>query len=61
VLDSERIQLEIVNSLRACIDSKAMQKYSRSRERGVRDHASFSDVPSEEGSKQSCIELICID
>lgn len=61
VLDSERIQLDIINSLKACIDSNAMQKYSRSREHGVRGNASFSDVLSEEGPKQSCLELICID
>uniref|UniRef100_A0A093X852 Ubiquitin-like-specific protease 1 n=1 Tax=Talaromyces marneffei PM1 TaxID=1077442 RepID=A0A093X852_TALMA len=58
VLDSERIQLDIINSLMECIDSNALQKYSRSRERGVRGNASFSDLLGEEGSKQSCVELI---
>lgn len=61
VLDSERIQLDIINSLMACIDSNAMQKYSRSRERWVRGNTSFSGVLGEQGSKQSCVELICID
>ncbi|KAF3407280.1 hypothetical protein DPV78_000137 [Talaromyces pinophilus] len=61
VLDSERIQLGIINSLIACTDSNAMQKYSQSRECGVRGNASISDGLSEEGSKQSYVELICID
>ncbi|QGA17621.1 hypothetical protein EYB26_005296 [Talaromyces marneffei] len=61
VLDSERIQLDIVNSLMACIDSNAMQKYSRRRERGIRENTSFSDMLGEEGSKQSGVELTCID
>ncbi len=61
VLDSERIQLDIVDSLMACIDSNAMQKYSRSRERRVRDDASLPDVLSEERSKRGCVEMICID
>jgi hypothetical protein len=61
VLDSERIQLDIVNSLIACIDSNAMQKYSRGRGRGVRDNALLPDVLSEERSKQGCVEMICID
>jgi hypothetical protein len=61
VVDSERLQLDIVNSLMACIDSNAMQKYSRGGRRGVKNNASLPDVLSEEGPKQGCVEMICIN
>lgn len=61
VLDSDRIQLDIVNSLIACIDSNAMQKYSRSRDFGAKNDASLSDLLSEGGSKQDCVNVICVD
>ncbi|RAO71511.1 uncharacterized protein BHQ10_007523 [Talaromyces amestolkiae] len=61
VLDSGRIQLDIVNSLTACIDSNAMQKYSRSRGCRATNDASMPDFLGEERSKQGCVDMICVD
>uniref|UniRef100_A0A093UXU9 Carboxyl-terminal PDZ ligand of neuronal nitric oxide synthase protein n=1 Tax=Talaromyces marneffei PM1 TaxID=1077442 RepID=A0A093UXU9_TALMA len=60
-VDSERIQLDVIKSLMSCIDSNAMQKYSRGRERGVRDNGSLPDVLSESNNEKQPVKRRCHD
>ncbi|EED22537.1 hypothetical protein TSTA_060320 [Talaromyces stipitatus ATCC 10500] len=54
VLDSERMQLDIVNGLMACIDSHAIRKYSRNSKRGV-----TNELPRCSGVEESSRVQIC--